>query len=68
VSRHFTPTPGGSSPVCAGDGPDAQEQRRRQVRQALRQAGGNKSRAAAALGVSRKTLYAWIREGEEGEA
>jgi transcriptional regulator with PAS, ATPase and Fis domain len=32
------------------------------VRQALAEAEGNKSRAAAILGVSRKTLYAWMRE------
>jgi DNA-binding NtrC family response regulator/predicted TIM-barrel enzyme len=32
------------------------------VRRALRDARGNKSRAAAALGVTRRTLYAWLRE------
>ena len=35
---------------------------RQAVRRALRDARGNKSRAAAALGVTRKTLYAWMRE------
>ncbi|MBI3832596.1 MAG: sigma 54-interacting transcriptional regulator [Planctomycetes bacterium] len=32
------------------------------VLKALRDARGNKSRAATALGVTRKTLYAWLRE------
>ncbi len=36
--------------------------RRERVRQALREAGGNKSKAATLLGITRKTLYAWLRE------
>ncbi len=36
--------------------------RRARVEQALANARGNKSRAAQALGVSRKTLYEWLRE------
>lgn len=35
--------------------------RRERADQALAQAQGNKSRAAAALGVTRKTLYAWLK-------
>lgn len=35
---------------------------RQAVQQAYRDARGNKARAAAALGVTRKTLYAWLRE------
>ena len=37
---------------------------RQAVRRALRDAKGNKSRAAVALGVTRKTLYAWMRDLE----
>jgi DNA-binding NtrC family response regulator/predicted TIM-barrel enzyme len=38
------------------------ESRRTRAEQALRLANGNKSRAAATLGVTRKTFYAWLRE------
>ncbi len=37
------------------------EARQSAVRQALQEARGNKSRAAEALGITRKTLYAWMR-------
>lgn len=43
-------------------GADPLDARRRRLEQALRDAGGNKSKAAARLGVSRKTLYAWMKE------
>jgi two-component system response regulator HydG len=36
--------------------------RRAGLVEALRRAGGNKSKAAAELGISRKTLYAWLKE------
>jgi two-component system response regulator HydG len=36
------------------------QQRSEAARRALAEHGGNKSRAAAALGVTRKTLYAWL--------
>ena len=55
-------------PVCpAGrddlDGPrDRGSTRRAALQVALKQAGGNKSRAAKILGVTRRTLYAWMRE------
>jgi transcriptional regulator of acetoin/glycerol metabolism len=52
-----------SSQVAA----DVREARQRQLRQALVSAGGNKSRAAALLGITRKTLYAWLREFEAEE-
>lgn len=35
---------------------------RQSALESVRRCGGNRSRAAAALGVSRKTLYAWLRE------
>lgn len=70
--RHFRPIPGqgvpadrGAHPTTAGlAGPseaELSEARRVKIQQALRDALGNKSRAAAILGVSRKTLYAWIK-------
>ena len=36
--------------------------RRQKLLQALLNAGGNKCRAAALLGITRKTLYAWLKE------
>ncbi len=51
------------APVSERTGKDAAW--RQAVRRALRDAKGNKSRAAVALGVTRKTLYAWMRDLEE---
>jgi two-component system response regulator HydG len=39
---------------------EVRRSRARRVEQALRDANGNKSQAAALLGVSRKTLYTWL--------
>jgi len=74
--RHFIPSahsefPGAvtvksaSRSLAEDVGADLRETRRNRIRQALRDASGNKSQAAAILGVSRKTLYAWLRELEE---
>jgi two-component system response regulator HydG len=59
LGRHFTPAASVGAAM-----PDVESARRERVRQALREAGGNKSRAAQRLGVSRKTLYAWMREAD----
>jgi DNA-binding NtrC family response regulator/predicted TIM-barrel enzyme len=48
---------GAQAPVEAKPGTSKSEA----AHQALAQAQGNKSRAAAALGVTRRTLYAWLR-------
>ncbi|MBE7464336.1 MAG: phosphoenolpyruvate hydrolase family protein [Planctomycetes bacterium] len=45
-----------------GAGTGRGEAWRQAVRAAYRDAKGNKARAAAALGVTRKTLYGWLRE------
>jgi transcriptional regulator with PAS, ATPase and Fis domain len=62
---HFTPTVNEDAAVeTASDSPLAHAKRRlfsEAAERALRENKGNKSLAAAALGVSRKTLYAWLK-------
>ncbi|RYE19603.1 MAG: Fis family transcriptional regulator, partial [Sphingobacteriales bacterium] len=42
---------------------DYNESNRQKAARAMADAGGNKSKAANALGISRKTLYMWLKEG-----
>jgi len=42
-------------------------QKRARLLEALDEAGGNKAEAARRLGVSRKTLYQWLRGQHAGE-
>ncbi len=65
---HFVPMRQSLSVSSNGDGSaltamtkNLHEARQSAVRQALQEARGNKSRAAEALGITRKTLYAWMR-------
>jgi len=58
----FTPQATETLPLRVGSG--SGEAWAEKVRKALLEAGGNKSRAAAILGVTRKTLYAWIERLE----
>ncbi len=52
----------GFSPELAQEArPDSGSDRRREAQEALEQAGGVKSRAASALGITRKTLYQWLK-------
>jgi two-component system response regulator HydG len=64
--NHFHPTSEGEGPslhsLSTALAVDARNDRKERVFQALRASGGNKSRAAARLGISRKTLYAWMNE------
>ncbi|HYG78514.1 MAG TPA: phosphoenolpyruvate hydrolase family protein [Planctomycetota bacterium] len=63
--RHFEPLMAGAEiPVLTGAGGRKDSAWYEAVRRALREARGNKSRAAASLGVTRKTLYAWLQELE----
>jgi two-component system response regulator HydG len=64
--RHIPgPAAGESRPASAyGPAPaEGPQDRREAARRALAAHGGNKSRAAAALGVTRKTFYAWLDAG-----
>jgi len=58
---HYLPVPGDPNPEIDGGEPadplNLRELERRTVRAALEQAGGNKVRAAKALGISRRALY-----------
>ena len=56
-------TPGSLTDRIAAD---LDSRRRARVEQALSAAHGNKSQEAALLGVTRKTLYAWLREMDGG--
>lgn len=69
--RHFEPTPrrpNADSGPCSEADLDPLAHRRVALRRAIQQSGGNKSRAAEILGVTRRTLYAWLREAEEDGA
>jgi DNA-binding NtrC family response regulator/predicted TIM-barrel enzyme len=66
--RHFTPFPLQAEHDrrnALHDDAQSPLDRKTRARQALAQMQGNKSRAAAALGITRKTLYAWLRSVEQ---
>ncbi|QDU39597.1 Transcriptional regulatory protein ZraR [Maioricimonas rarisocia] len=52
--------PGAATPVGPSTDDQRELTRRELAQQALRDANGNKSRAAAALNITRKTLYRWL--------
>ncbi|MFO0903059.1 MAG: sigma 54-interacting transcriptional regulator [Pirellulales bacterium] len=56
-----------SSEVAAASLSSGAASRRERALAAVRTAGGNKRRAAERLGVSRKTLYAWLAESPPAE-
>ncbi|MGQ0637632.1 MAG: sigma 54-interacting transcriptional regulator [Planctomycetaceae bacterium] len=66
--KRFTPVPqldkGETIGPAASAAPPAPFSRKTTARQALAAARGNKSRAARSLGVSRTTLYSWLRHSE----
>lgn len=47
--------------------PTLEELQRSYVRHVLEQTGGNKRRAAALLGIGRRTLYRWLARDDEGQ-
>jgi DNA-binding NtrC family response regulator/predicted TIM-barrel enzyme len=65
TGRHFTPSPHSAEPSQllkpSHADPRASGRLAETAREAIVNAHGNKSRAAAQLGISRKTLYAWLR-------
>jgi DNA-binding NtrC family response regulator/predicted TIM-barrel enzyme len=58
------PQAAGQCQLGAGDGRQRNggQSRRLSALEAIRRCNGNRSRAAAEMGISRKTLYAWLRE------
>jgi len=69
TGEHFRPAPGKAAPGDPREVVREEEDysranralRLENARRAVHEARGNKSQAAAALGVSRKTLYQWLR-------
>jgi two-component system, NtrC family, response regulator HydG len=59
---HFRPSPPGKQHAISTPTENKSVSRRETAERALRAAHGNKSAAAASLGVTRKTLYAWLKE------
>jgi len=67
AGRHFRPEPATATtgidvPIAGKVEAELREERRRVIGRALAESGGNKSRAAERLGISRKTLYAWLAD------
>lgn len=65
LSTATAPAMQGESPFTRDDQERRREtsQRARRAREAVSRWGNNKSRAARALGISRKTLYKWLSHG-----
>jgi DNA-binding NtrC family response regulator/predicted TIM-barrel enzyme len=67
AGRQFRPdlttaTPGIDRPIGEKVESEIRDERRKVIERALAESGGNKSRAAERLGISRKTLYAWLAD------